>query len=78
MDKGVSNKDMNMQIYHALYKINENGYEESLFLNEESKKYIDVKYVQHTINYNFTEVLTDEERNQYTFFDAIKCTKDNF
>ena len=23
-------------------------------------------------------MLTDKERNQYTFFEAVKCTEDNF
>ena len=65
---------MNIQIYHSLYYVNEDGYSDPFFINDNSKKYIDVKFVQNQINYNYTEELTDEERNQFKFFEAVNCT----
>jgi hypothetical protein len=45
LQNGVSIKDMDIQIYHTLYKVNKAGYNEPLFITEETKKYVDVKYV---------------------------------
>jgi hypothetical protein len=78
VEVGVSNQDMDIQIYHSLYKVNEQGYANPLFINEDTKKYIDVKYVQQFNNYNESMVLTDEERNVFTFFEAVNCTEEHF
>ena len=78
LEDGVSTKDMDIQIYHALYKVNDNGYPKPLIINEDTKKYIDVKYVQLKKDLNESRVLTDEERNVYSFFEAVNCTKEHF
>ena len=34
---GVNFRDLNMQMYNALYQVNEEGYSESLFLNDQTR-----------------------------------------
>ena len=65
---------MDIQIYQSLYKVNDDGYSEPLFINNDTNKYIDVKYVQNSKNDNESVALTDEERNVYKFFEAVNCT----
>ena len=78
LENGVSSKDMNIQIYHTLYRFNDQGYMKPLFINEDTKKYIDVKYVQLSNDNDEAQDLTDEQRNVYSFFQAVSCTKEHF
>ena len=64
-------------MYQAIYKANEEGISMPLFYNDETKRYVTMRYAHVTNNWDLRNG-KDKYGVSYQYYEATRCTKYQF
>ena len=65
-------------MYQAIYKSNVDGSSVPLDYNDETKRYISMRYALVTNNWDLSNSTTGNYGITYKYYDAIRCSKYHF
>ena len=67
-----------MQIYHAIYRLDQDGAAQSLFMTRETKQYVNMRFAQRSTDWHLDEGQEAASVHSYKYFAATNCSEINF